>query len=222
MKRLELILSCILLYVIMTGCSDANISSQEEKIPTYNSEKEQYDFLGLSIGDAENTVIELYGEPEGKCYEVVGTYPLQDQSLYTYLLYDDKTITVRKFFDESNNYLNQNGIIEMEVHQGDYETTKGIKIGDSIDDVLSKYEIKYFYEYGEKDGLISELIYNRVEKTETYTTRDFFYDYGDIDKVVYILSAEKFEDHCNIPALIFLIYEDKVSHIIVTNTLALW
>ena len=95
MKRLELILSCILLYVIMTGCSDANISSQEEKIPTYNSEKEQYDFLNLSIGD-------------------------------------------------------------------------------SIDNILSKYEKKYFYEYGEKDGLISELIYNKVEKTETFKNRDFF------------------------------------------------
>ena len=182
--------------------------------------QEQYDLLNLSIGDSEESVIDLYGEPEGRCYEVVGTYPLQDQSLYTYLIYEDKTITVRSFLEQSEEYASYNGVIEIDVYGGSYETSKGIKIGDSLDDVMKMYEITKVYDYGEKDGLVSELIANRVEHTEIYEKRDFSYEYGKIDKIAYILSPEKDEEHCNIPALIFLISEDKVTHIITTNTLA--
>ena len=181
--------------------------------------QEQYDLLNLSIGDTEERVIDLYGEPEGRCYEVVGTYPLQDQSLYTYLIYEDKTITVRSFLEQSEEYASYNGVIEIDVYGGSYETSEGIKIGDSINDVIAKYGSSRVYDYGEKDGLVSELIANRVEHTETYEDRDFLYDYGKIDKIAYILSPEKDEEHCNIPALIFLISEGKVTHIITTNTL---
>lgn len=56
----------------------------EKPKATFSSDKTLYSLLELSIGDSEEKTAKLYGEPTRKCYEVVGTYPLQDQSLYTY------------------------------------------------------------------------------------------------------------------------------------------
>lgn len=109
------------------------MSGMEEKpCPTYSSEKTLFQLLDLEIGDSEEKIIEMYGEPDSRCYEVVGTYQLQEQSLFTYMIYDDKMIVVRKYFDETKDYDNQNGIVEIESSGGKYESTKGIKIGDSI------------------------------------------------------------------------------------------
>lgn len=48
-----------------------------------------------------------------------------------------------------------------------------------------------------------------------------FYDYDTVDKIAYIISDLKDEEHNSIPALIFLFNHDKVTHIILYNTLAL-
>ena len=48
--------------------------------------------------------------------------------------------------------------------------------------------------------------------------REFFYEYGEFDKVACVLSSVRYEDHCNIPAVIFLINDGKVIRIIVMNT----
>lgn len=190
----------------------------EKPRATFCSDKILYSLLELSIGDSEERAVELYGEPTGRCYEVVGTYPLQDQSLYTYLIYDDKMIVVRKFFDMSGSYDNENGVVEIEISSGEYTTTEGIKIGDSVENVKEKYGIEYVYDYGENDGLVSTLIYERVEGIRDIMNREFSYDYGNFDGVAYVLSDEKFDDHNSIPAIIFLICERKVTRIIMMNT----
>ena len=107
----------------------------------HSSEKTLFQLLDLEIGDSEEKIIVLYGEPNSRCYEVVGTYQLQEQSLFTYMIYDDKMIVVRKYFDETKDYDNQNGIVEIESSGGKYESTKGIKIGDSIVLVSKKFAL---------------------------------------------------------------------------------
>ncbi len=62
------------------------------------------------------------------------------------------------------------------------------------------------------------MIYNRVERIRDIMGREFFYEYGEFDKVAYVLSSVRYEDHCNIPAVIFLINDGKVIRIIVMNT----
>lgn len=198
---------------------EQQMSGMEEKpCPTYSSEKTLFQLLDLEIGDSEEKIIEMYGEPDSRCYEVVGTYQLHEQSLFTYMTYDDKMIVVRKYFDETKDYDNQNGIVEIELKEGNYESTKGIKIGDSIAEVQNKYGIQYIYDYGEFDGLVSTMIYNRVERIRDIMDREFFYEYGEFDKVAYVLSSVRYEEHCNIPAVIFLINDGKVIRIIVMNT----
>ena len=89
----------------------------------------------LAVVDNLAALVGLCGGLEvhnSRCYEFVGTYQLQEQSLFTYMIYDDKMIVVRKYFDETKDYDNQNGIVEIESSGGKYESTKGIKIGDSI------------------------------------------------------------------------------------------
>lgn len=179
--------------------------------------REQYNLLDLSIGDDEQKVIDLYGEPEAIDREVIGDYILTDQCLYTYMIYNDKTITIRKYFDESNSYDSQNGIIEMDIHDGDCETNEGIHIGSSIDDVINKYNIKQIYDK-ENDGGdldVPKAIWARTNNSGSIRHNS---EYGEFEKIAYIQSGIKFEDHNNIPALIFLIHDDKVSHIIVMNT----
>ena len=201
------------------GTGQYAFDDTEEISPTISSDKELYRLLGLEIGDSEEKVLELYGEPDSRCYEVVGTYQLHDQSLFTYMVYEDKMIVVRKYFDETKNYEDQNGVVEIEVKGGNYESTEGVKLGDSVADVQEKYGIEHIYDYGEPDGLVSTMIYNRVEGIRDIMGREFSYEYGDFDKVAYVLSGEKFEDHCNIPAVIFLIKEGMVTRIIVMNTM---
>lgn len=188
----------------------------EKPEPTFSSDKALYSLLDLSIGDSEERAVELYGEPAGRCYEVVGTYPFQAQSLYTYLIYEDKMIVVRKFFDTG--YDKQNGVVEIEIKSGGYASAKGIKIGDSVEDVKEKYGIGYVYDYGENDGLVSTLMYERAEGIRDIMGREFSYEYGDFDGAAYVLSDERFEDHNSIPAVIFLMNEGKVTRIIMMDT----
>ena len=112
----------------------------------------------------------LYGDPEGRFYEIVGTYGLTEQSLYTHMIYDDKMIVIRYFPGRSENDGGQNGVIEMELRSGSIETDEGIRIGDSIHAVRKKYKHIRVCDYGEQDGLISSLIYNRTKKKDTYKT----------------------------------------------------
>lgn len=201
-----------------TPASEKLYDVTEKPKATFSSDKSLYTLLDLSIGDSEERVVELYGEPTGRCYEVVGTYPLHDQSLYTYFIYEDKMIVVQQFFDESGRYDNQNGVVEIEISSGEYTTTKGIQIGDSVEDVKEKYGIAYVYDYGENDGLVSTLIYERAEGIRDIMNREFSYDYGSFDGVAYVLSDERFDDCNSIPAIIFLMNEGKVTRIIMMNT----
>ncbi len=227
--KLKKIFFCIFLYAALTGCSgnapreaaDAH-PADTATIPVQkssHSENNPYSLPGLSIGCSEADVTALYGEPEGRFYEIVGTYGLTEQSLYTHMIYDDKMIVIRDFPGRSENDGGQNGVIEMELRSGSIETDEGIRIGDSIRAVRKKYKHIRVCDYGEQDGLISSLIYNRTKKKDTYKNRDYSYGYGSIDKVAYILSREKYNDHTNIPALIFLLHKGKVTRIIVMNTL---
>lgn len=187
---------------------------------TYCSDFKEYTLLDLSVDESYHKIIKKFGEPIEKGYDVVGTFHISDQSLYTYMYYSNMLITTRNFFDE--NYTKENGIIEIDINGGDYETQKGVKIGDPLDKVTTLYDINFIFPYEKKSSNeIVNMIYNRINGAEYYTNRFMFYDYGTVDKIAYIISNIKDEDHNSIPALIFLFNNDKVTHIIFYNTLAL-
>jgi hypothetical protein len=231
-KNLILSLGIAFCTVLCVGCTTKTVSSQDgtdiieqtqernetesvSPVITYSSDKKDYELLNLEIGDSEEEVLKTYGEPNGKEYAVAGTYGITSQRLYTYMLYDDKTILLQKFFDETEGNTN-NCIVEMEVSGTDYTTSRGIKVGDSLNDVVNAYDIDYVYPYGEQEGMIAQMIYERKQMTGRYARQNHFYDYGDVEKIAYVLCDKK---SSNIPALIFLFQNDKVTRIIVTDTI---
>ena len=245
MKKNLVFFICFFQVILLIGCSfkNRNESPQEKTVSnendtltpnkdpsqdltndaqgiTYCSDFKEYTLLDLSVDESYHKIIKKFGEPIEKGYDVVGTFHITDQSLYTYMYYSNMFITTRNFFDE--NYTKENGIIEIDINGGDYETQKGVKIGDSLDTVTKLYDINFIFPY-EKDSSneIVNMIYNRINGTEYYTNRFMFYDYGTVDKIAYIISDIKDEEHNSIPALIFLFNNDKVTHIIFYNTLAL-
>ena len=221
MTKIRTALLCILICTAATGCSrnapsatdHTNAASLTSMKDSADPENSLYSILGLSIGCSEDDVTALYGEPDSRYYEVT------DQSLHTHMIYHDKTIVARDFLDQSEKYDGQNGVVEIEMRNGKFETSQGIKIGDSAQKIKKQYHNVRIYSYGEKDDLVASLIFNRAEKKDTYKNRDYPYEYGKIDQVAYVLSQKKYNDHCNIPALIFLLYKNKVTRIIVMNTI---
>lgn len=236
----SIVLLLILAISLVTGCSNtyksqkaavhetepanAGVEAEDnlnQSLPVpFINEKDEYDLMGLSIGDSRKKVIELYGEAD-ECLdrEVVGNCLLTDQCLYTYMDYKDKSVTIRKYFDDTKGYDYQNGIVEMYVTGGNYQTKRGIHIGSTLDEVKEKYGIENVFELGQKNpgahADIPDLI--RIRNEHCGTDIRHFFEYGDFEKIAYVVSWKKFEDHCNIPALIFLFHDDAVSCIMVIN-----
>jgi hypothetical protein len=185
---------------------------------TINYDYDEYSILGLQLLDSYDKVIQTLGEPKEKSYEVIGTFHVTDQRLYTYMHYENMIVTVQKYFD-TDQYISQEGIVEIDIYGSDYKTKRGIKVGDSIDKVKEAYAIKYVFNYGNdpRYAIISDF-YNRVNYLEIYKKRDFFFDYGNINKIAYIINPQRSEEKPFPPALIFLFDGDKVSHIILYNS----
>ncbi|SHM82576.1 hypothetical protein SAMN02746066_03460 [Anaerosporobacter mobilis DSM 15930] len=244
MKKNLVFFICFIQVMLLIGCSfnNQNEPSQEETVSnendtfiykdpsqdltngsqgiTYCSDFKEYTLLDMSLDKSYHKIIKKFGEPLEQGYDVVGTFHITDQSLYTYMYYSNMLIITRDFFDENDT--KENSIIEIDINGGDYETLKGVKIGDSLDTVSKLYDINFIFPYEkESSNEIVNMIYNRINGAEYYTNRFMFYDYGTVDKIAYIISDIKDEEHNSIPALIFLFNNDKVTHIILYNTLAL-
>jgi hypothetical protein len=215
MKKL-FILIVVVQCLLLMGCNGDN---KPNRSITLNFDDKEYNLLGLKLRDSYEKVIQTLGEPKEKSYEVIGTFKITDQRLYTYMYYEDMIVTTQKFFD-TDKYKSQEGVIEIDVSGDEYSTPKGVRVGDSVDAVTKAYAINNVFKY-EKDSNdnIVRVLYNRVNGLEVYKKRDFFYDYGEIDKIAYILYAERDEEHFYPPALIFLFNNDKVTHIILFNAL---
>lgn len=150
----------------------------------------------------------MYGEADDYLdREVIGNCLLTDQSLYTYMDYKDKSITIQEYFDDSGSYDYQNGIVEMDITGGDYQTKRGIHIGSSLNEVKEKYGIENVFELGQKNngphGDIPDII--RIRNDHSSQNIRHFYEYSDFEKIAYVESSKKFKDHCNIPAMIFFV-----------------
>ena len=142
----------------------------------FETTKELYSLLGLSIGDGQDLAVTKLSEPSDRFYEVIGTADSSPQCLHTYMFYKDCMIIVKDFF-EKNIYEEQNGIFEIELsgRHRSYKTIKGIRIGDPLQKVRQKYQ------------------------------------------AAYVLSPVRYQNSNNTPALIFLIHDNKVTRIIMTN-----
>ena len=142
----------------------------------FETTKELYSLLGLSIGDGQDLAVTKLSEPADRFYEVIGTAGSSPQCLHTYMFYKDCMIIVKDFF-EKNIYEEQNGIFEIELsgRHRSYKTIKGIRIGDPLQKVRQKYQ------------------------------------------AAYVLSPVRYQNSNNTPALIFLIHDNKVTRIIMTN-----
>ncbi len=185
----------------------------------FETTKELYSLLGLSIGDGQDLAVTKLSEPADRFYEVIGTAGSSPQCLHTYMFYKDCMIIVKDFF-EKNIYEEQNGIFEIELsgRHRSYKTSKGIRIGDPLQKVRQKYQAEGLRVCSyDEPGLITDILRDRTEKTSVYTKRKFTYDYGTFDQAAYVLSPVRYQNSNNTPALIFLIHDNKVTRIIMTN-----
>lgn len=225
----KMIIICFIL--LLTSCSNNDIifdddtltdteviSEDNDLMGSYQKdclEIEEYELLCLSLGDSYNTVIDKLGEPNNKNFEVHGNTMITQQRLYTYLYYDDYAIVVQNYLDGESDL---DGVIEINVFTKGYATTKGISVGDSVQQVVEAYGI-YAEDLENKDKHIGSLIYKRSSAEFRESTKQIVWsDYGDFDSMCYLTWPEP--DYVY-PTLYFLFYEDKVSRIVLLNTLEL-
>lgn len=175
-----------------------------------------FQLLDLTTGDTKEHVTELYGEPESETVWTEGDGTLLPRRQMTRMNYKDKAITVQRYMDDEEETY-RNGVVEVEVFGGDYETQDGIKVGDSLEKVTETYDIPKVFDYGTRDDEVSSVIWERAEHAERYADSEAVYDYGMIDQIASVTSNERFERYLNVPALVFLIKDGCVSRMILMN-----
>lgn len=229
LRKTMLLLMAAAMCISTAGCgtvpaqpaTEAAASQETEAVTyVYLSDPEEYVLSGLTLGAKQKAVTRVFGEPDGICYDVGGTYQVTEQRMYRYLDYADQMVLIRKFL--ADGYEKQNGLCEIEAKSGKITTKRGVKTGDSVQKVTDTYGIQTVWDYPADETEAShsplpvQLIYERKERVNFFS-RGYFFDYGDVDKIAFVTSEVRSEQTGGLLCLIFLFEDEALSRIILTD-----
>lgn len=200
----------------VTNSKDNNLANIEASNDFALAALQQFDSL--------TKVIDTLGEPINRSYSIRGTYLIHNQFLVTNLHYPDVIISIHDFFTAG--YEEIEGVVEINIIGNQYKTSRGIKVGDTLEAVKAAYEFDAIYNLIEdsSDNVVND-IYQKINHMGWYTHDLFDYQYGingvAPSSLAYITAEFDEETGIYPPVLVFLFQEDKVTNIVLFNSLFL-
>lgn len=186
--------------------------------PTENTNLNEYQLCGLKLMATEDDIIDNLGNKYGRIYDAYDACAWAE--LRCHMLYEGITVTTKRSLRINDNDIEGEDLLsEIDVYSPEYTTNRGIKVGDSLDDVLETYHMNGYYEfnnYSEKHNMICTMLSERMNHDDRYVNYNYEFDYGEFEKVAYIYMLDE-ENPNRRPSLIFLFHGDIVTHIILYN-----